>query len=70
VAVAPELQGQGIGTALVNQAEALDRKSGYCRIVLHARETTVAFYEKLGYSRIGHRFEEVAIPHWAMEKRL
>jgi ribosomal protein S18 acetylase RimI-like enzyme len=70
VAVVTDLQGQGIGTALVKHAEALARKSGYCRIVLHARETAVPFYEKLGYSRIGNGFEEVTIPHWAMEKRL
>jgi len=70
VAVVSELQGQGIGTALVEYAEALAREIGYCRMVLHAREIAVPFYEKLGYSRIGHRFEEVTIPHWAMDKRL
>ena len=70
VAVVTELQGQGIGTALVEYAEALARKSGYRRMVLHARDTAVPFYEKLGYSRIGDEFEEVTIPHWAMEKRL
>lgn len=70
VAVVPELQGQGIGTALVPYAEALARKIGFRRMGLHARETAVSFYEKLGYSRTGGRFEEVTIPHWAMEKRL
>jgi len=70
VAVAGELQGQGIGTAMVQFSEALARKLGYLRIVLHARETAVPFYEKLGYSRIGQRFEEVAVPHWAMAKCL
>jgi N-acetylglutamate synthase-like GNAT family acetyltransferase len=69
VAVVPELQGRGIGTAVVEYSEALARKAGYRRMFLHARETAVAFYEKLGYSRIGDRFEEVTIPHWAMEKR-
>lgn len=70
VAVVAELQGHGIGTALVEFAEALSRKIGYRRLVLHARETAVPFYEWLGYARIGDRFEEVTIPHWAMEKRL
>ena len=70
VAVVHELQGQGIGTALVEYAEAAARESGYCRMVLHARETAVPFYERLGYSRVGQRFEEVTIPHWAMERHL
>jgi len=64
------LQGQGIGTTLVEYAEALARKIGYRRMVLHAREEAVPFYERLGYARIGGRFEEVTIPHWAMEKCL
>jgi GNAT superfamily N-acetyltransferase len=70
VAVDPAMQGQGIGTVLVEYAEVLARKLGYQRMVLHARETAVAFYEKLGYSRLGDLFEEVTIPHWAMEKVL
>jgi GNAT superfamily N-acetyltransferase len=70
LAVVPELQKRGIGTALVEYSEDLARKAGYRRMILHARETAVAFYEKLGYSRLGDRFEEVTIPHWAMEKHL
>jgi ribosomal protein S18 acetylase RimI-like enzyme len=70
VAVAPDVQRQGIGTALVEYAEALVRRLGYRRMILHARQSAVAFYERLHYSKIGERFEEVTIPHWAMEKRL
>jgi GNAT superfamily N-acetyltransferase len=70
VAVAAELQGRGIGTALVEYAEEMARQIGYRRMVLHARETAAPFYEKLGYSRIGEGFVEVTIPHWAMEKCL
>jgi predicted GNAT family N-acyltransferase len=70
VAVVLELQGQGIGTALVEFAEALARKTGYRRMILHARDTAVAFYENLGYARVGDQFEEVSIPHWTMEKWL
>ena len=70
VAVVSDLQGQGIGRALVEYSEALARKLGFRRMVLHARETAVAFYKKLGYLRIGGRFEEVTIPHWAMTKQL
>jgi uncharacterized protein len=70
VAVVPELRGQGIGTALVEHVEVLARGLGFRRMVLHARETAVPFYERLRYARIGDSFEEVTIPHWAMEKRL
>ena len=70
VAVVADLQRQGIGKAMVQYSEALTRKLGFRLMVLHARETAVAFYEKLGYSRLGDRFEEVTIPHWTMVKRL
>ena len=70
IAVVPELQRQGIGRALVEFSEAWARGAGFRRMVLHARETAVAFYERLGYSRVGERFVEVTIHHWAMEKSL
>jgi ribosomal protein S18 acetylase RimI-like enzyme len=70
VAVIPEFQGKGIGQAMVEYSEALARELGYRRMILHARETAVLFYEKLGYSRMGSQFVEVTIPHWEMEKRL
>jgi GNAT superfamily N-acetyltransferase len=70
VAVDAELQGKGIGTALVEYAEALARTLGYRRMVLHARETALPFYEKLGYARIGEREVRFTIPHWEMAKQL
>ncbi len=70
VAVVPELQGQGTGRAMVEYSEALARTMGFTRMILHARETAVPFYEKMGYARVGERFVEVTIPHWAMEKSL
>jgi predicted GNAT family N-acyltransferase len=39
-------------------------------MVLHARETAVPFYLKLGYEVVGGQFEEVGIPHFKMEKKL
>ncbi len=70
VAVAPDVQRQGIGTALVIRAETLARKQGLRRMVLNARETAVPFYEKLGYARCGPRVDIVSVPHWEMEKHL
>ncbi|MHB8636136.1 MAG: GNAT family N-acetyltransferase [Fimbriimonadaceae bacterium] len=70
VAVAPERQGEGIGRQLVTFSESHAPTRGYTRIVLHARESSVAFYEKLGYCAVGETFEEVTVPHRAMEKWL
>jgi predicted GNAT family N-acyltransferase len=39
-------------------------------MILHAREAAVPFYLKLGYALAGEPFEEVGIPHRAMEKTL
>jgi GNAT superfamily N-acetyltransferase len=70
VSVVAEWQGQGIGTALVEYTETWAREAGYRRMILHARDAAVGFYEKLGYAKVGEPFVEVSIPHWAMEKRL
>jgi len=74
VAVDEGMQGKGIGRALVQFSEEEACKnttnSQECKIWLHARETAVAFYERLGYTRDGEKFEEVGIPHWFMYKVL
>lgn len=70
VAIEPSLQGQGIGFALIKYSELVARKAVYTTMVLHARDTAVPFYKKLGYQIEGDLFEEVGIPHYAMRKRL
>ena len=70
VAIAPEQQGKGLGTALVLESEALAKSWNAEKISLHARETAVPFYLRLGYSIVGEPFEEVGIPHSKMEKRM
>lgn len=70
VAVAPELQGQGIGTELVQYSENMARQLQFSEISLHARKTAVPFYLKLGYQITGDEFEEVTIPHFKMFKHL
>ncbi len=70
VAVAPTWQRQGVGNALVKASEELAQQLGYIKIVLHARETAVFFYNALEYNTVGARFEEVGIPHFRMEKDL
>lgn len=70
VAVAPDLQRQGIGKRLVHYCEEFCAARGFREIVLHAREGAVNFYERLGYERRGEQFVEVTIPHWFMRKEL
>jgi len=70
VAVAPEWQGRGVGAALVEYSEAFAKSQNFNKIALHARETAVPFYRRLGYEFEAGLFEEVGIPHLKMWKNL
>jgi predicted GNAT family N-acyltransferase len=70
MAVLNDLQGKGIGRALMQFAENLARDRGFKTITMHARKGSVGFYEKMGYTRNGEEFEEITIPHYVMEKQL
>ena len=70
VAVAATMQGKGIGRMMVKYSESLAKKLGFREMILHARETAVPFYELLGYAKVGDRFVEITLPHWAMAKNL
>jgi GNAT superfamily N-acetyltransferase len=70
MAVLNDLQGKGIGRALMGFAENLARDRGYKTISMHARKNTIGFYEKMGYSVSGDEFIEITIPHYIMEKSL
>ena len=70
MAVLNDLQGKGIGRALMNFAENLARDRGYKILSMHARKNAVGFYEKMGYNVASDEFIEVTIPHFVMEKKL
>jgi ribosomal protein S18 acetylase RimI-like enzyme len=70
MAVLNDLQGKGIGRALIQFAENLARDHGYRSIIMHARTNAIGFYEKMGYKVKGNQFIEVTIPHFVMEKLL
>lgn len=70
MAVLNDLQGKGIGRALMNFAENLARDRGYKMLSMHARKNVVGFYEKMGYKVKGDEFIEVTIPHVVMVKTL
>lgn len=70
MAVLNDLQGKGIGSALMQFAENIARDHGYKTIMMHARKYAIGFYEKMGYKIKGDEFTEVTIPHFVMEKQL
>ncbi|HZG25067.1 MAG TPA: GNAT family N-acetyltransferase [Chitinophagaceae bacterium] len=70
MAVLNNLQGKGIGRALMIFAENIARDRGFRKITMHARKTATGFYERLGYQITGEEFKELSIPHYLMEKSL
>ncbi len=70
VAVDDRKQGLGIGRLMVAESEAEAARRGFTRMMLHARDSAVGFYTKLGYERVGDEFIEVGVRHQEMEKYL
>lgn len=70
VAVKPEMQGTGLGRALVDEAERRARELGFTRMMLHARDVAIGFYARLDYVREGDLFTEVGITHQQMARRI
>ena len=70
MAVKANLQRKGIGESIVSFAENIGRDKGYKRIIMHARDTAIGFYEKFGYKLKGDEFTEVNLPHHVMEKNI
>ena len=70
MAVHPDQQGKGIGAAIVTFAENLSKEKGFERLMVHARDVVIPFYQKSGYVIKGEQFTEVGINHHRMEKSL
>lgn len=70
MAVSPTRQSSGLGRRLMLEAEAELRRSGVKSLSLHARDTAIGFYEKLGYLRVGDTYLELGIAHQLMGKEL
>jgi predicted GNAT family N-acyltransferase len=70
MAVEPWKQGTGLGTRLVRALEDEVARRGFREVTLHARDTAVGFYARLGYAPIGPPYLEVGIPHQNMRRRL
>jgi GNAT superfamily N-acetyltransferase len=70
MAVHEDYQKKGIGRKIGIEFERIVKQKGYSKIILHAREVAVPFYETLGYTLSSDVFYEIEIPHYEMRKTL
>jgi predicted GNAT family N-acyltransferase len=70
MAVRQDYQGKGIGAAIVAFTENISKERGFKRLMMHARDVVIPFYEKSGYTIVSEQFTEVGIEHHRMEKDL
>ncbi|MEX0741116.1 MAG: GNAT family N-acetyltransferase [Pseudohongiella sp.] len=70
MSVNPRMQGIGLGRTLLANVEILLAAQGFHRLYMHARNSAIGFYQKLGYQTEGDPFVEVTIPHIRMSKSL
>ena len=71
MAVGPEQQGKGLGKLVLEYLEEKSLSAGRKKVVLHARENAIKFYERCGYKVIekSHLLWG-EIQHYLMEKSL
>jgi N-acetylglutamate synthase-like GNAT family acetyltransferase len=71
VAVAPQMQGRGVGKLVMNYLEKLAQQKGIQEIILDARENAVKFYLSIGYEIFEDSYLLFGqIQHWKMRKQL
>jgi predicted GNAT family N-acyltransferase len=70
LAVEPDRRGDGIGAAILREADRVAVDAGAESIALHAQTYAQSLYEHAGYREYGPTFVEEGIEHVAMEKRL
>ena len=70
MAVAESMRGQEVGRRLVRELERKVAADGVAVVRMHARESALPFYDKLGYEVVSELFSEVGIPHRVMRRTL
>lgn len=71
VAVETTIQGSGLGKKLMIKVETEARNIGYSKMILHARDYALPFYEKLEYQLIGPSYKLFdVLQHYEMHKNL
>lgn len=65
MAVAPEVQGRGVGTALLEAAVRRFRGEGVAVLWAHGRDSALGFYERHGWVVLGDGYvtDETMLPH-------
>ncbi len=71
VAVESLLQGKGYGRKIMTTLENEALNLGYQKLILHARDYALPFYEKLGYNLVGPSYKLFdVLQHFEMFKHL
>lgn len=70
VAIDQALRGQGLGAQLMTAAERWASQRGLPTVELHAQQSVIGFYDRLGYVGVGSPYLEAGIPHLTMRKDL
>lgn len=70
MAVHRVLRSSGHGEAVLRALEAVAAQRGEPEVALHAQRSAQTFYARLGYLPHGEPFEEAAIPHIEMRRKL
>ena len=71
IVVLPEYRRQGLGTLVVQEAEAWARELGFTTAVVESRDNKIAFYEQMGYvADMERRIEGETFVCYRMEKQI
>lgn len=70
MAVLKQHRGNGYGASVLRALEEAGAARGVAKFRLSAQLPARGFYERAGYVAVGDVYDEVGIPHVAMEKRL
>ena len=71
VAVLEVEHGKGYGKQIMHAMEEYGRLNGYHKMILHARDYALNFYEKLGYQKIEKSYKLFdVLQHYLMTKNL
>lgn len=71
VAVESSTQGKGFGKRIMEAVEEKAKKDGNEKMILHARDYAVKFYENLNYTLIEKSYKLFdVLQHYLMEKKL
>lgn len=71
IVVLPEYRHQGIGTRVVEEAEAWARELGFVVAEVESRDNKIAFYESMGYvADLSRKIEGATFTCYRMNKKL